>query len=89
VGHVIRTLDGPLAPISCASRTAYRPCQDCKDVKTCAVRIAMSKVRDAMSEILDRLTLADMLRDARQTGRSNIRYLRKTATRTLTAAARS
>ena len=87
VGHVIRTLDGPLAPIGCASRSVYRPCQDCKDVKGCAVRITMSKVRDAMSEILDRSTLADMLRDARQTaGRSNVRYLRKTAARTLTAA---
>ncbi len=34
LGHVIRTLDGPLAPIACASRTAYQPCQDCDDVKT-------------------------------------------------------
>src|ERR1700678_609212 len=61
VGHVIRTLDGPLAPIACASRTAYQPCQDCNDVKACAVRLTMLKVRDAMSEILDRLTVADML----------------------------
>lgn len=61
VGQVIRTLDGPLAPIACASRTAYRPCRDCIDVKTCAVRITMSKVRDAMSEILDQMTVADML----------------------------
>lgn len=61
VGHAIRTLDGPLAPIACASRTAYQPCQDCNDVKSCAVRLTMTKVRDAMSEILDRLTVADML----------------------------
>jgi Rrf2 family protein len=61
VGHAIRTLDGPLAPIACASRTAYQPCQDCDDVKTCTVRLTMAKVRDAMAEILDRLTLADML----------------------------
>jgi Rrf2 family protein len=61
VGQVIRTLDGPLAPIACASRTAYRPCRDCVDVKTCAVRIAMSEVRDAMSDILDRMTVADMM----------------------------
>jgi Rrf2 family protein len=61
VGLVIRTLDGPLAPIACASRTAYQPCQDCFDVKTCAVRLAMSKVRDAMSDILDQMTVADML----------------------------
>jgi Rrf2 family protein len=61
IGLVIRTLDGPLAPIACASRTAYQPCQDCENVKTCVVRLTMVKVRDAMADILDRLTVADML----------------------------
>src|SRR5277367_2685012 len=35
IGHIIRTIDGPLAPLACASRTAYQPCHDCKEVKTC------------------------------------------------------
>jgi Rrf2 family protein len=61
LGSVIRTIDGPLAPIACASRTAYQPCGDCKDVKTCTVRLMMTRVRDAMSEVLDRLTIADMV----------------------------
>jgi Rrf2 family protein len=61
IGQVIRTLDGPLAPIACASRTAYQPCRDCVDVKTCTVRLTMSRVRDAMAEILDQMTIADML----------------------------
>ena len=61
IGHVIRTIDGPLAPIACASRTAYRPCRDCTDVKNCTVRLTMTKVRDAMSDVLDRVTLADMV----------------------------
>lgn len=61
IGHIIRTLDGPLAPINCASKSAYVPCQDCQDLQACAVRITMSKVRDAMSEILDRMTLQDMV----------------------------
>ena len=60
VGFVIRTLDGPLAPIACASRTAYQPCEDCDDVKACTVRLAMAKVRDAMADILDRMTVADL-----------------------------
>jgi Rrf2 family protein len=60
VGLVVRTLDGPLAPIACASRTAYQPCDDCKSVKACVVRLTMLKVRDAMSEVLDHLTIADM-----------------------------
>ena len=61
IGHAIRALDGPLAPIRCASRTAYQACRDCRDVRTCTVRITMAKVRDAISEILDGLTLADMV----------------------------
>jgi Rrf2 family protein len=61
VGQVIRTIDGPLAPIACASRTAYRPCADCVDVKACPVRLVMNKVRDAIADVLDRLTIADMV----------------------------
>ena len=61
VGDVIRTLDGPLAPIACASRTDYQPCRDCGDVRSCVIRLTMGRVRDAMAEVLDRLTLADML----------------------------
>ena len=52
IGQVIRTIDGPLAPIACASRTAYQPCRDCKSVKACTVRLTMTKVRDAMSTCL-------------------------------------
>jgi Rrf2 family protein len=61
IGHVIRTIDGPLAPIGCASRTAYQPCRDCKNVKACTVRLMMTQVRDAMSDVLDRVTIADMV----------------------------
>ncbi|ABR59050.1 Rrf2 family transcriptional regulator [Sinorhizobium medicae] len=59
IGHVIRTLDGPLAPIRCASRTAYEICEDCSDPETCRVRISMTSVRDAMSSILDSMTLSE------------------------------
>src|SRR5258707_1348675 len=31
VGAVLRILDGPLAPVPCVSRTAYQPCDGCKD----------------------------------------------------------
>jgi Rrf2 family protein len=61
IGQVIRVLDGPLAPIPCASRTAYRPCPDCKDVEACLIRRAMLDARDAMSSVLDTLTLAELI----------------------------
>lgn len=66
IADVIRTIDGPLAPIGCASRTAYQPCQDCDDVKTCNVRLVMLNVRNAMSDVLDRMTIADMTRRRRR-----------------------
>ena len=61
VGRLIRALDGPLAPIGCASKTAYRPCADCTDIKACQVRRTMQRVRDAMADILDNTNLAEML----------------------------
>lgn len=57
-GQIIRILDGPLAPIACASRTAYRACVDCPDEEACAVRDLMLDVRDAMALILDRTSIA-------------------------------
>jgi DNA-binding IscR family transcriptional regulator len=57
-------MEGPLAPIPCASETAYRPCEECKDIEGCATRIIMREVRDAISGVLDRTTLADLLRKA-------------------------
>lgn len=60
VGDVIRALDGPLAPIPCASLTAYRPCADCADPSHCAIQHLMRRVRDATAAILDGTTLATL-----------------------------
>ena len=60
MGYVIRTLDGPIAPLPCARRKTARPCDDCHDVNHCAVRILMQDVRDAMAEVLDQTTLQEM-----------------------------
>lgn len=60
VGHVVRVLDGPLAPIPCASKTRYQPCDDC-NVETCRIRHLMLDVRNAIADILDNTSL-DQLR---------------------------
>jgi Rrf2 family protein len=57
-GQIVRLMDGPLAPIPCASLTAYRRCADCRDEKTCAIRKVMREVRDAVAGVLDHVTLA-------------------------------
>lgn len=60
VGAIVRALDGPLAPIPCASVTAFRPCEDCEDLKSCSVRIIMVEARNAIASVLDHTTLAEM-----------------------------
>lgn len=57
-GQIVRLMDGPLAPIPCASLTGYQRCADCRDEKSCAVRRTMREVRDAAAAILDGTTIA-------------------------------
>ncbi|HWC00503.1 MAG TPA: Rrf2 family transcriptional regulator [Bryobacteraceae bacterium] len=70
IGSVIRKMEGPLAPLPCASETAYRPCEECRDVEQCGTRIVMRKVRDAVADILDKTTLADVLQQVGEVKRS-------------------
>lgn len=63
LGQVVRTLDGPLAPIRCVSQMAYEPCA-CPDVENCGLRMVMGDVRDAIAGILDSTTLQDVARRA-------------------------
>ena len=62
VGDIIRVLDGPLAPVPCVSRTAYRRCEDCVDENACSVRAVMQDVRDALAQILDKTNMEDLSR---------------------------
>jgi Rrf2 family protein len=60
LGQVIRILDGPLAPISCVSKTAYQKCNDCPYATKsyCPLQDAMGEVRNAIADILDHYTLS-------------------------------
>jgi Rrf2 family protein len=63
VGDIVRILDGPIAPIRCASVTAFEPCSDCADPERCALRLLMGDVRDAMSAVIDRRSLRQLSDD--------------------------
>jgi len=58
IGSIIRILDGPLAPISCASKSRYRSCEDCNE-ENCEIRLVMLEVREAIATVLDKRTLAE------------------------------
>jgi Rrf2 family protein len=61
LGQIVRMFDGPLAPVPCASQTAYVPCSDCRSEAVCGVHLAMKEVRDATARILDGTSLAQLL----------------------------
>lgn len=69
LGQVVRMFDGPLAPVPCASQTAYVACADCPDQTACGVHLAMREVRDATARILDGTSLATLRRKVAQTRR--------------------
>ena len=71
IGQVIRILDGPLAPVSCVSHTAYRKCEECKDESTCGIKMVMKDVRDAMAEILDKTSLLDIVIRSKSSKKNN------------------
>lgn len=60
-GEVLRIVDGPLAPLPCLSKIAYRKCEDCKDETSCEIRHVFERVTLATRAVLDRTSLADSL----------------------------
>jgi Rrf2 family protein len=60
-GQVLRILDGPIAPLPCLSRIAYRRCADCHTEDNCEIRRVFARVAVSAREVLDRTTIADAI----------------------------
>jgi len=69
VGEVIRIVDGPLAPISCASTTAY---EVCPEEAACGLRSVWLEARNALAKVLDNTTFADVLKRTKKIGLDNL-----------------
>jgi Rrf2 family protein len=61
-GEILRLIDGPIAPLPCLSKVAYRRCSDCADEAACEIRHVFARVAEATREVLDRTTLADAVK---------------------------
>ena len=60
-GEVLRLIDGPIAPLPCLSKIAYRKCEDCKDEGSCEFRLVFERVSVATRGVLVQTTLAASL----------------------------
>jgi len=65
LAQVIRHIEGPLAPVSCVSEKYYARCS-CPDEARCSIRSVMKDVREAIVNILERVTIADLCERAKQ-----------------------
>ena len=59
LAEIIRHVEGPLAPVSCVSERFYEKCS-CPDESRCAIRSVMKETRDAIVNIMERVSLADL-----------------------------
>jgi Rrf2 family protein len=74
IGSIVRILEGDIAPVQCLSTTNYARCEECQDEATCGIRLTMADVNVALSNVLDGLTLADMIErsEAERNKRQNV-----------------
>ncbi|WP_434290426.1 Rrf2 family transcriptional regulator [Celeribacter sp. SCSIO 80788] len=62
ISELLRRIDGPIAPLTCLSRSAYQRCEDCDSEETCRIRKVFAEVFWSYLVLIDSLTLEDMLR---------------------------
>jgi Rrf2 family protein len=61
LARIIRKIDGPIAMLPCVSLYFYERCKDC-DEKNCGLHDVMILVRDANLKILEKKTVADLIK---------------------------
>lgn len=62
MGEVVRVLEGPISPMICA--TEGEMSQVCNFLDSCKTKYLWAKVRDAVANTLDSITLADLANEA-------------------------
>lgn len=69
VGEVMRYVDGPIAPVDCVSQS--RP-KECEFHGQCNFFSFWGRVRQAISNVVDRTTFADLLRENQERKRGYV-----------------
>lgn len=65
IGDVIRVLEGPIAPVECTNQSGD---DCCEKTEFCVTREVWVKVRDSINDVVDSISLADLLKDAEKEG---------------------
>jgi Rrf2 family protein len=65
LASIVRHIEGALAPVSCVSDRFYERCT-CPNEARCPIREVMKEVREAVVNIMERMTVADLCEKARR-----------------------
>ncbi|AMV37729.1 RrF2 family transcriptional regulator [Planctomyces sp. SH-PL62] len=65
VGQIIRFIDGPVAPVDCVSQSRPKPCEY---PGQCPFFGFWGRVRQAIADVVDETTFADMIAENRNPG---------------------
>ena len=59
--EIINLFEGTVAMLACTSEKYYRPCEHCKDEKTCGVRCTFDDIREYTNNKLAGTSLASLV----------------------------
>ena len=62
VADVYRLFDGAIALLPCVAVRYYEKCDDCKDEKTCNMRIAFLKIKEQTRQVMKKTTIQSFLK---------------------------
>jgi len=65
IGDVIRVLEGPIAPVECTDQFGD---DCCERTEFCVTREVWVKVRDSINDVVDSISLADLIKDSEKEG---------------------
>lgn len=69
VGEIMRYVDGPIAPVDCVSQSRPKECEFHGD---CPFFGFWGRVRQAISDVVDRTSFADLIREDRERRRGYV-----------------
>lgn len=65
VGSILRTLEGNMAPADCVIDEDY----GCENEENCVTKLVWVRIRDSIDEVIDSITLKDMLDEQVEMGK--------------------
>ncbi len=70
VGEILETLEGPLAPATCVVETDDSDACSCSEY--CVTKIIYEKIRDSINDVVNGISLQDMIDDHKKINSNNI-----------------